>query len=146
MLLVSHDRAFLDNVVTSTLVFEGNAQVKEYVGGYDDWLRQYQHASKTETKQVVEKKKTTKATEKKQTKLSYKDQRELDVLPQKIETLETKIELLNKNMSSPEFYQQESNVIASKQNELEELQKELAQAYERWDHLEGLITSNQNSV
>ena len=142
LLLVSHDRAFLDNVVTSTLVFEGNAQVKEYVGGYDDWLIQYHHSLKTETKQVVEKKKTTKAAEKKQTKLSYKDQRELDVLPQKIETLETKIDLLNKNMSSPEFYQQDSKLIASKQNELEKLQEELAQSYERWDHLEGLITNN----
>ena len=84
LLLVSHDRDFLDNVVTSTLVFEGQGKVNEYVGGYDDWLRQAQHQSSKQATPVADRKGPAKAAQRKPAKLSYKDQRELDQLPARI--------------------------------------------------------------
>ncbi|MBE9559363.1 MAG: ATP-binding cassette domain-containing protein, partial [Proteobacteria bacterium] len=115
VLVVSHDREFVNNVVTSTLVFEGNAQVNEYVGGYDDWLKQSKNNTKKESATVkaadAEKPSSlaTKATKPK--KLSYKDQRELDALPAQIETFENEVENLQNMMADDAFYKQEKEKI-----------------------------------
>ena len=136
VLLVSHDRSFLDRVVTSTLVFEGDGIVNEYVGGYSDWLRQ---RTATRLKQAgaggnparkVAKPETG------QTRLSYKDQRELDSLPGQIETLEAEIDALHSHMSDPAFYQLEGDEIADTRKRLSSLENELQTVYRRWEKLE----------
>lgn len=140
LLLVSHDRTFLDNVVTSTIAFEGDGDVNEYIGGYKDWLRQKRQqkkeASPKETKvkdnQVTNK--TTATTVKK--KLSYNLQRELDQMPQKIDQLEQSIEALTVEMSKPEFYQQDPTLVAETGSKLKTLQDELEQCFSRWEELE----------
>jgi len=134
LILVSHDRTFLDNVVTSTLAFEGDGVINEYVGGYEDWLRQSKTRNKKAEKKTAVKKETVK-TEKKKTKLSYKDQYELDTLPQKIETLESEQEDIQKQVSEPDFYQQEKNIVDKVLTRLSEIEKELESTYERWEEL-----------
>ncbi len=138
VLLVSHDRAFLNNVVTSTLVFEGDGVVNDYVGGYDDWLRQRfaPPPAKQAAKPAPAKPAPTAPAEKAK-KLSFKDQRELEALPQKIQSLETEREQINTRMSDPAFYQQEKNILDAAQARLEAIEKELAAAYARWEALEG---------
>ena len=140
LILVSHDRAFVDNVVTSTLVFEGNAQVNEYVGGYEDWLYQSkkpkQNKIREEEKKVVSKSKSKTMADKALKKLSYKDQRELDALPELIETLDNELTSLNKKMSEADFYKQDQDVVAASTQRLSELEKELESAYEHWQELE----------
>jgi ATP-binding cassette subfamily F protein uup len=138
LLLVSHDRAFINNVVTSTLVFEGNGRVGEYVGGYDDWLLQRSKQvtdEKIAPKPAAEKSKPA-ADNTKPKKLSYKDQRELEQLPLQIESLETELDELQNQMAAPEFYQQDGTSIAEAKDRLEQLQQELAGCYERWEELE----------
>lgn len=136
MLLVSHDRDFINNVVTSTIVFEGEGEVKEYVGGYDDWLRQRQmQQPKAKGSSASEKQSKTKP-RRKSAKLSYKDQRELDQLPADIAKLEERIEELHAAMSSPDFYQQDSGTIAQANEELASLETKLEQCFERWEALE----------
>jgi ATP-binding cassette subfamily F protein uup len=137
LLLVSHDRAFLNSVVTSTLVFEGKGRVMEYVGGYDDWVRQ-RSADALESKPLVNPK-NTKAKPKpkpKPAKLSYKDQRELDALPKKIEELDAELASAHAAVADPEFYQQDGAAIAEANQRLQELEQELEQAYARWEELE----------
>ena len=139
LLLVSHDREFINNVVTSTLVFEGNGSVNEYVGGYDDWMRQRKTASKpAPVKQRSEKmepvaKASVPVVGKKQ---SYKDQRELETLPAKIEALEAEMAALQTAMNAPSFYQQEKTAINAAQLRWQQLQTELQQTYERWQKLD----------
>ena len=135
LLLVSHDRAFINNVVTDSLVFEGNGQVNEYVGGYDDWLRQ--RAQMKETKEPVKKVEQPTEKPKQSKKLSYKDQSELDALPKEIERLELEVEQLHQAMVDPAFYQQESDVIAGAKNKLESVEQELSEVCARWESLEG---------
>jgi len=140
LILVSHDRAFIDNVVTSTLAFEGNGVVNEYVGGYEDWQRQYKQRDNIE-KTTVEKKTTknkskTKAENKQLKKLSYKEQLELDELPQKIEKLDAELTQLTETMSDAGFYQRDKKEISEATQRLEEIEKALQQAYERWEQLE----------
>ncbi|SJZ55718.1 ribosomal protection-like ABC-F family protein [Novilysobacter spongiicola] len=147
LLLVSHDRDFLDNVVTSTLVMEGHGQVGEYVGGYSDWLRQRRvgpatpeiagraaapsaaPASAASTASPA----TPSAPKRK---LSYKDARELERLPAAIEQLETQVAAMTTRMNEPEFYQQGADAIATHNAELAELQGRLEAAYARWAELE----------
>jgi len=136
LLLVSHDRAFLNNVVTSTLVFEGNGQVNEYVGDYDDWLRQRQSVTNNTSKTKTVKTETKKAADKPAKKLSYKDQRELDALPKLIESLDAELEQLTASMGKPDFYQQDKDAIAQTTDRLAEVEEELEQAYSRWEALE----------
>jgi len=145
LLLVSHDRTFLNNVVTSTIAFEGNGQVHEYIGGYDDWLRQKREqatdsvdAANHQAKEGKEPETTNTAKPKTTNtkKLSYKLQRELDQLPQKIDELETKIAELTETMSSSEFYQQNADVVSATGNELKQLQEELDACFVRWEELE----------
>jgi len=142
LLLVSHDRAFLDNVVTRTLVFEGQGRVNDYVGGYDDWLRQrqqsgLQHAAKTKNsrseEEIEAEKKPTIARVKK---LSYKAQRELDGLPARLESLETEQNSLQAQIAAPEFYQQDKDEVAKTLARLERVGNELEQCFARWEELE----------
>jgi ATP-binding cassette subfamily F protein uup len=141
VLVVSHDREFVNNVVTSTLVFEGNAQVNEYVGGYDDWLKQSKNSVKSESVAVktavtglsAAKSASVKANTKK---LSYKDQRELDGLPAQIEIFENEIESLQEIMAGDDFYRQEKDKITALQEQLEKMQASLAHCYTRWEELE----------
>ncbi|MEE2731522.1 MAG: ATP-binding cassette domain-containing protein [Pseudomonadota bacterium] len=145
ILLVSHDRAFLNNIVTSSIVFEGNGKLAEYVGGYDDWLRQRPKADPTP---VSEKKSPdtqadtpTKPQAKPGKKLSYKDQRELESLPQTIESLEQKLESAHQQLADPSLYQQAQEQIAELKQQAEQLERELESAFERWEHLESLKNS-----
>jgi ATP-binding cassette subfamily F protein uup len=140
LLLVSHDRAFLDNVVTSTLVFEGDGRIGEYVGGYSDWLRQRQSAARESNAAVTaESVKSSASAAKpagKPRKLSYKDQRELDTLPARIEALETEQAQLHKAMNDAGFYQQSPGDISAALDRLDVIAGELETCYERWGILE----------
>lgn len=137
LLLVSHDRAFVDNVVTSTLVFEGNGKVEEFVGGYHDWLKQRQLTSnlsaKDKSKETMSSQSASNA--KAKTKLSYKEQRELEELPSKIESLEQEQSALQAQFASADFYKQDANAIATATARLKQLEEELAVAYQRWESL-----------
>jgi ATP-binding cassette subfamily F protein uup len=141
LLLVSHDRTFLDNVVTSTLVFEGEGKIGEYAGGYEDWKRQRlaaplkelpKHASapRTVAAAIVEK------TNHKSRKLSYKEQRELEALPKKIEALEAEQSELRMRMGGADFYRQSGDKIAAAMERLEAVKNELEACYARWETLE----------
>lgn len=144
LLLVSHDRAFLNNLVTSTIVLDGTGQIKEYVGGYDDWLQQKQEESisqkqKTSISAVGEKKQE----ENRPHRLSYKEQRALEALkqeladlPSKIEGLECEQHRLSESMADPTFYQRDSAEIADAADRLKEIEHELAQSYQRWEEIE----------
>ncbi len=136
VLLVSHDRSFIDSVVTSSLVFEGNARVNEYVGGYSDWLRQRKTETKPEPKTESRPTTSTGASRPQAKKLSYKDQRELDQLPQRIETLESTIEAIHQAMANPAFYQSSGDYIAAEKNRLATAENDLAIAYRRWEELD----------
>jgi ATP-binding cassette subfamily F protein uup len=135
ILLVSHDRRFLDNVVTSSVVFEGQGVVREYVGGYADWLRQRPQpvaAAKAEKpKPVAAKKPTAK-------KLSYKLQRELDLLPQQMEATEAELERLHAVTASPEFYAGDQAEVASTLELLQQQEQQLEALMERWVELESM--------
>jgi ATP-binding cassette subfamily F protein uup len=139
LLVVSHDRAFLNNVVTSTIVFEPGG-VREYVGGYDDWLRQRQQqgvAESTRQAAPTAKKSVPKpATKPAAKKLSYNDQRELKSLPATIEKLEASLAAIHEEMAASGFYQQAAKLMAAKQAEEADLRTRLAAAYKRWEALE----------
>jgi len=138
LLLVSHDRDFLDNVVTSTLVMEGDGRVGEYVGGYTDWLRQ--RPVKSVAAPAAAKPAATAATPAPaapKKKLSYKDARELEQLPARIEQLETKVAELTAQMNESAFYQRDAAAIAAHTDLMAKTQAELDHAYERWNELEG---------
>jgi ATP-binding cassette subfamily F protein uup len=138
VLLVSHDRAFLNNVVTGTLAFEGDATFREYVGGYDDWLRQRPARALLKTTPAAKPEKAGSAPPQPK-KLSYKESRELDALPQKIETIEQEREQLHAQMGAPAFYQQDKAAIGKAQARLAELDAALAAAYARWEELEARL-------
>ena len=135
IILVSHDRAFLNNVVTSTLVFEGNGKINQYIGGYDDWLRQRKTEQPISSQQPAKVQAKAATTSKK---LSYKDQRELDNLPQEIENLETQIADISEQISQPDFYKGDRAATAKTEIQLSELQQQLSHCYERWELLENL--------
>jgi ATP-binding cassette subfamily F protein uup len=140
LLLVSHDRAFLDNVVTSTFVLEGDGRVREYVGGYEDWVRQRlaENTSKPvagPVKAPDEKPKTTKIVARRM-KLSFKDQRELDGLPAAIDALEQEQKAVAERIAGPDFYKESAENIRRTLARAEELQRELATAYTRWGDLD----------
>ena len=134
VLLVSHDRVFLNNVVTSTIVFEESGGVKEYVGGYDDWVRQ-RPAPKPEK---IEKKARGMKAGGCRKKLSNHLVRELAALPEKIDLMETRQRELFDKMARPEFFKQQETVIIEKQKELETLKADLEKAMERWEELESM--------
>ena len=147
VLIVSHDRAFINNLVTSCFVFEGNGKISEYVGSYDDWLRQRPAVSapkqKTNSKKSDSKKQVkpapaaTKTETKTETKkLSFNEQHELKKLPAEIEALESQLETLETQMADPNFFKQEHKKVAAVTDELKQLQATLSQKYERWEELE----------
>lgn len=141
LLLVSHDRVFVDNVVTSTLVFEGEGTVNEYVGGYKDWLRQRQAQQKLSASAGAGHRKkpvdNTKAVDKPSTrKLSYKEQRELEELPPRIEVLETEQGEIQQQINSAEFYARDKELIANTLARLEAVNAELEKSYKRWTEIE----------
>jgi ABC transport system ATP-binding/permease protein len=132
ILLVSHDRAFLNNVVTSTLVFEGDAVINQYIGGYDDWLRQRKVEIAAKEKAPSQSQEKPAATKKR----SYKVQRELDMLPADIERLETEIGQISEQMNQADFYQAERSITAAVEKNLGDLQQQLNHCYQRWEELE----------
>jgi ATP-binding cassette subfamily F protein uup len=147
ILLVSHDRAFLNNVVTSTLVFEADGVVTEYAGGYDDWINQRpeQDDKKGSGKRGAIGKKASKKGPKKEDrprKLTFKEGRELETLPGRIEELEQERNRIYEQMSSPEFYRGDGGKISQSQARLEELERELDETYDRWEELESLREAN----
>jgi ATP-binding cassette subfamily F protein uup len=140
ILMVSHDREFLNNVVTSTIVFEGEGHLEEYVGGYDDWLRQRKEPaapSKPDAPKEQGQKKAKLPREKQ--KLSFKETRELGALPQTIEALEEEKQRIMTTLNSPEFYASHDLAkINEANNRRVALEKELDDAYHRWDQLENM--------
>jgi ATP-binding cassette subfamily F protein uup len=139
LIVVSHDREFLDNVVTSTIVFEDDGSIQEYVGGYSDWLRQGHQLAITDNPFEAAERKRLIAKRRKQNKpkkLSYKDQRELDQLPEEIEALEASIRELHEVTAKPDFYSQEQDVIQERLQALADEETLLEQRVERWSELE----------
>ncbi|MGE5302052.1 MAG: hypothetical protein ACM3TN_01905 [Alphaproteobacteria bacterium] len=145
LLLVSHDRTFLDNVVTSTLVFEGNAKFGEYAGGYEDWERYRQLSAAEEsaeprptaTRQAL----PAPASDRRSNgprRLSYKERRELTALPEKIEALETEQTRLHQQMGEADFYRQPSDKITAAIERLATVNNDLESCYARWESLEKL--------
>ncbi len=140
VLMVSHDREFLNNVVTSTIVFEGEGRLQEYVGGYDDWLMQRSApAEPPESMGLKEQKQKTERPPRQKQKLSYKETRELEALPGTIEALEEEKQRLTATLNSPEFYaSRDLAKLKAANNRLGTLERELDEAYHRWDELESL--------
>ena len=142
LLLVSHDRNFIDNTVTSTLVFEGNGEVNEYVGGYVDWLRQ--RTTTNESAQAINSKVKSKSKPaqapkpqpKPKVKLSSADEKELRLLPIKIEKLENQIEQMHQKFAVPGFYDQASAITEPLRQQLSEHEASLQMLYERWEKLD----------
>ena len=140
ILLVSHDRTFLDNVVTSTLVFEGGGRVREYVGGYSDWLARRGRETASEPKAAkAAKAPKPKASKRGQPrKLSFKDARELEALPERIEALEAEQASLVARMSESGFYESSAEEQSAAHDRVAAITEELAAAYDRWSELEAL--------
>ena len=144
LLVVSHDREFLDNVVTSTVVFEDDGKVREYIGGYSDWLRKGHGLAESDDPMNDERRGHEHAERKKNrkpTKLSYKDQRELDALPAEIESLEHSISDLQQRIAAPDFYTQADEAVQEKLQELSAKEALLEARIDRWGELESLQES-----
>jgi len=146
LIIVSHDREFLDNVITSTIVFEENGVIQEYVGGYSDWLRQGHRLAETDNPLEAEQKQREAAAARRRNnahKLSYKDQRELDELPVEIESLEAAVSTLQAEISDPAFYTRGSDDVAAKLRDLSAAENKLEERVERWSELESKQQSLQ---
>jgi ATP-binding cassette subfamily F protein uup len=143
LLLVSHDRDFLDNVVTSTLVFEGEGRVEEYVGGYSDWLREKQKresaaAARQESARQAAAEEAKKLVAKAVRKLTNKERTELDGLPAKIEALEIEQAALIEKLADVTIYRREPDVATAAKARLDEIEQEHLEAFQRWEELEAL--------
>jgi ABC transport system ATP-binding/permease protein len=144
LLLVSHDRAFIDNVVTSTLAFEGGGQVREYVGGYEDWLRQQTPPAAIEPDAKAGLKTRNHDTpaglktggDEKPRKASYREQQELLTLPAKIERLEAERQRLQTAVASPDFYKEPAGTIEATLARVQTIEQELLDTLARWDELD----------
>ena len=138
LLLVSHDRAFLDNVVTSTLVFEDGGHVQEYVGGYEDWLRQRKKPEAGSLKSEVGGRKSQRGrlSPERGQKLSYNEQRELEGLPARIEALEAEQRALHERTGGAEFYKESPDAIREALARVDAIEAELTETYARWHELE----------
>ena len=139
LLIVSHDRRFLNNVVTSTLVFEGDGRIEEYVGGYDDWLRQRTPAHDVEAAAKNDAATPAPATPVRteaRARLSYREKRELEELPAMIEAAERESADLQARVSSPEFYKEPASTITATLARVEEVSLQLQRLYQRWDELD----------
>ncbi len=131
LLLVSHDRAFLDHVVTQTLAAEGDGKWKEYAGGYSDYIRQRPQMREAKSDPSVQK-----ASVKSRTRLSYKETRELEALPKEIESLEAEQRALAAKMSEPDYYRQPPDALRADQARTAEIEALLMQKLERWEALD----------
>ena len=140
ILLVSHDREFINNVATSVLAFEGDAKLQLYAGGYDDFLSQRKETqSQPEMRDAPSETKPLKREKNRQkVKLSYKEERELEALPERIESLEGEQSELHETLAAPETYQDPELDVGALQAQLEKVEAELEEAMERWETLETL--------
>jgi len=140
LIVVSHDREFLDNVVTSIFVFEANGSIREYVGGYSDWIRRGRELADMENpNQTAQSRRSKAAAEARRSepkKLSYKQQRELDKLPAQIEVLEAIIDGLQARIAAPDFYGQPHDQVEKALDELGSSNSKLESSIERWTELE----------
>jgi ATP-binding cassette subfamily F protein uup len=136
LLLVSHDRAFLDNVVTSTFVFEGGGRVEEYLGGYADWLRQRAPLAAALEASPVQRTQPPPRVSTQPKKLSFKERRELDELPARIEALEAEQRALGTTIADPGFYRQPPAAITAALERTQAIEHELGDLYARWDALD----------
>jgi ATP-binding cassette subfamily F protein uup len=134
ILLVSHDRAFLDNVVTQTLAAEGGGKWKEYAGGYTDWVRQ-----RSKKEEAASPKKAIAAKPKSAVKLSYKEARELESLPKEIEALEAEQRTLHAKMGEPDYYRRPPEALRTEQTRNAEIETLLMEKLERWHALESKV-------
>ncbi len=137
VLLVSHDREFLNNVVTSTIVFEGAGEVSEYVGGYDDWLRQRGPILPVLKEKAAKQGKPRSQRERPRTR-TFKEIKEIECLPALIESLEAERTGLYETLADPDFYRKHSVSLPAAKARIEELEKEIASSYERWDFLDSI--------
>ena len=139
LLLVSHDREFLNNVVTSTLAIAGDGQVREYVGGYDDWVRQSSVKNTVQPPPAAPQGPARPRRQKERArKLTFKEERELEALPERIAALEEEQESLHRTLADPEFYRAAGTRVAELKGRLEELEAGLEEAYRRWEELEAV--------
>ncbi|MFA6054801.1 MAG: ATP-binding cassette domain-containing protein [Thermodesulfovibrionales bacterium] len=140
VLLVSHDREFLNNIVTSTIVFEGDGRLVEYVGGYDDWLRQSSLSSPGGTEKAKKKEKPEKARPQRERlrTLTFREKKEIETLPALIESMEAERAGLYETFADPDFYKQDGSRIPAVKARMAELDKEIPAAYERWELLEAI--------
>ena len=145
ILLVSHDRTFINNIVTSTVVFEGDSVVKEYVGGYDDWLRQRPEEAKLSRASANKQRTPPAQVPRPKLKLGFNEQKELDALPQTIECLEMEQQEMFQNMGDPELYKKDKADIVAMNDRLEDLKRLLAEDYARWEELEQLQLDVENN-
>jgi len=156
VLLVSHDREFVDNVANSSVVFEGNGMLREFIGGFTDvenWYKEQQEKRQQIEKEEKAKVKnetnsasdspSAKSSPRKTKKLSYKDQRELESLPKELETLEEELEAMQEKVNDPDFFKQDSDITAKALAELADKEELLSQKYARWDELESMLEDNQ---
>lgn len=137
LLLVSHDRAFLNNVVTSTIVLTENGQIEEYVGGYDDWLKCHQAKLNREEEATKVGAKTKNLGQLKKRQLSYNEQQVLKSLPALIEKLEGEQDTLAELMAAPSFFKKNPEEIKTTQAQMISIQEDLLCAYQKWEDLEG---------
>jgi ABC transport system ATP-binding/permease protein len=150
LLLVSHDRAFLDNVVTSTIVFDSDGEVREYVGGYEDWVRQRATAA-VHVAPAAKARRASSAVAAEPVvaplakKLSYREQRELKELPARIEALEAELRDVNAAVVDPLFYTKGADVIRASLARQDEIAAELASKYARWDALDSRSTRSSSA-
>jgi ATP-binding cassette subfamily F protein uup len=148
LIVVSHDREFLDNVVTSTIVFEENGRIQEYVGGYSDWVQHGRRLAVTDTPFAAEERRRRAAERRSQrpaTKLSYRDQRELNALPGEIEALEAALAELQQRAADPGFYAQDGDTVRETLERLAAAEAELERRIDRWGELETLAASFRSS-
>jgi ATP-binding cassette subfamily F protein uup len=142
VLLICHDRAFLNQVVTSTIVFLKDGRIEEFAGGYDDWLEQHRDEAPAapKTARTDKKKQYREERKAKQKKtLTYNEKREIEALPSQIESMEEEQDALHEKMADPDFYSNQEEVITTA-SKLTELEKSLAKAYERWEYLESIAS------
>jgi ATP-binding cassette subfamily F protein uup len=140
VLLVSHDREFLNNIVTSTIVFEGDGRLAEYVGGYDDWLQQRSLSTQEGTEKAGKKEKPERSRPKRERPrtLTFREKKEIETLPALIESMEAERAGLYETLADPDFYRQDGSRIPAVKTRVAELDKEIPAAYERWELLESI--------
>ena len=146
LVLVSHDRDFLDNVVTSTLVFEGDSQIGEYIGGYADWVREKEKrvlaaALRAEAAKRAEE---AKPAAKPARKLTNKERKELEVLPARIEALEAEQAALIEKLADVGIYRRDPTGAVATKSRLDEIEQEHATSFARWEELEAVKNAAGN--